>query len=483
MQYKTILRLIGLLLILYSFSLIPPILISLIFKDQFYLEFIMPYFLCLVLGISLWSAFRHHQNILKIREGFLIVVIIWITISSLSVLPFLLSQDLHHNFTDIVFETVSGLTTTGAEVFTNLDQLPRTLLYYRQQLQFIGGMGIIVLAVAIFPMLGMGGLQLIRIENSGNLRDNKLTPRVAQTAKALWGIYCLLTLACAWFYWFSGMDWFYALGESFATISTGGFCMHDAGFLYYHSRGVEIFACFFMLMGSINFALHYAAFQKRSLKPYLKDEESRFFFFCFTTVSLIMVVTLYFNKYFLPNDAHWIDHLFVIISLTTTTGFGLLPFGNWSGFLPVLIIFTSMIGGCAGSTTGGIKILRVLLIGKQVKREFIQLLHPRASLSIKIDKTIIRESTLKSITGYLSLFLFVFAILILLFMALGNDFISSFTSAAAGLANSGAGLGSVSNNFAGLSLPSKWLLIFSMILGRLELYPLLIMFTRTFWKD
>ena len=286
MQYKTILRLIGLLLLLYSFSMLPPLLINIIFAETVWLPFIVPYLLCAVLGLVLWLSFRNHQHMLKIREGFLIVVIIWFSISSISILPFLLFQELHFNLTDIVFETVSGLTTTGAVVFSNLDQLPHAILYYRQQLQFIGGMGIVVLAVAIFPMLGMGGSQLFRVETSGNLRDSKLTPRITQTAKALWGIYCLLTISCAGCYWFCGMDWFYALGESFATVSTGGFSMHDESFFYYHSRAVEVFACLFMLIGCINFALHYVAFQKRTCKFYFKDEESRFFFIAFSIKSL-----------------------------------------------------------------------------------------------------------------------------------------------------------------------------------------------------
>lgn len=482
MQYKTILRLIGLLLILYSFSMLPPIGINFLFEEAVWLPFILPFLLCFGIGLVLWLSFRSHQNLLKIREGFLIVVLIWFGISAISVLPFLLFQDLHLSITNIVFETVSGLTTTGAVVFTHLDTLPHAILYYRQQLQFIGGMGIIVLAVAIFPMLGMGGSQLFRVETSGNLRDSKLTPRITQTAKALWGIYCLMTLSCAWCYWFCGMDWFYALGESFATVSTGGFSMHDESFVFYQSRAIEVFACIFMLIGSLNFALHYAAFQKRTLQLYVKDEETRFFMIAFTIMTLISILTLFTHHYFTSHQTHWMDSVFMIISLSTTTGFALVPFDNWSSFTPILIVFASLIGGCAGSTTGGIKVLRVLLMEKQIKREFIRLLHPQAVLPIKIDEKIMPEPALQSIIGFIALFFGLFAILILVFMALGNDFTSSFSTVAAGLANSGAGIGTISGNFAGLSIASKWLLILTMLLGRLELYPLFILFTRTFWK-
>lgn len=482
MQYKTILRLIGLLLLLYSFTMLPPIAINIIFAETVWLPFILPYLLCSGLGLLLWLSFRNHQNMLKIREGFLIVVVIWFGISAISALPFLLFQDLHVSITNIVFETVSGLTTTGAVVFTHLNKLPHAILYYRQQLQFIGGMGIIVLAVAIFPMLGMGGSRLFNVETSGNLRDNKLTPRIAQTAKALWGIYCLLTLSCAWCYWFCGMDWFYALGESFATVSTGGFSMHDESFFYYHSRAVEVFACIFMIIGSINFALHYAAFQKRTLNLYTKDEETRFFLSAFLVLTLVSTLTLFAHHHFAPNQAHWMDSVFMIVSLSTTTGFSLVPLDNWPSFTPILIIFASVIGGCAGSTTGGVKVLRMMLIGKQIKREFVRLLHPQAALPIKIDEKTMPELLLQSITGFTSLFFGLFVILILVFMALGNDFISSFSAIAAGLANSGAGIGIISGDFANLSIASKWLLIFTMLFGRLELYPLFILFTRPFWK-
>ena len=483
MQYKTIIRLIGLLFILYSFSMLPPLLINHFFTETIWTPFVIPFVLCFTLGLTLWLSCRNHRNLLKIREGFLIVVIIWFGISCISVLPFLLFQDLHLSFTDIVFETVSGLTTTGASVFTKLNDLPHALLYYRQQLQFIGGMGIVVLAVAIFPMLGMGGTQLFRVETSGALRDNKLTPRITQTAKALWGIYCLLTLSCACSYWFCGMDWFSALGESFATVSTGGFSMHDESFFYYHSNAIEVFACVFMLTGSISFSLHYLAFQKHTLNHYFKDEEFRFFAFCFLVLTLVCVSTLVVDHTFAPNQAHWIDNVFMIRSLTTTTGFSLTPIDHWATFTPILIILASMVGGCAGSTTGGFKMLRLLLMAKQSKREFVRLIHPQAVLPIKINEKTISEPILQSVTGYVSLFLGFFAVLILVFMALGNDFTTSFSAIAAGLANSGAGIGSISSNFSGLSLASKWLLIFTMLLGRLELYPLFILFTRTFWKS
>lgn len=481
MQYKTILRSIGLLLMLFSFSMLPPLLINLIFAETVWVPFILPFILINGIGILLWTSFRYHQNTLKIREGFLIVLCLWFGISFFSTLPFFLFKDLHHDITDILFETVSGLTTTGAATFTDLETLPHALLYYRQQLQFIGGMGIIVLAVAIFPMLGMGGSQLLQLEASGPLKDNKLTPRITQTAKVLWGIYCLITLACAWCYWFCGMDWFDAIGESFGTVSTGGFSMHNESFFYYHSVAIEVFACFFMLIGGINFALHFFAFQKRSFASYFQDEEFRFYLLSMLFITVVIVCTLYFTSYF-SNIESWIDVIFMLISLATTTGFSLIAIDNWASFTPILITLMSLIGGCAGSTTGGLKILRFLLMTKQSKREFLRILHPQAVLTVKMDHKAVSESILQSTAGYVTLFLGLFAVLILVFMLLGNDFTSSFSAIAASLANSGAGIGSISANFANLSPASKWLLTLTMLIGRLELYPLFILFSRAFWQ-
>ncbi|HVT63388.1 MAG TPA: potassium transporter TrkG [Legionellaceae bacterium] len=481
MQYKTIFRLIGLLLILFSFSMLPPLVINYIFAEPIWLPFIMPFIIIFSTGSLLWFAFRAHRNNLKIREGFLIVVILWLVISFFASLPFLLFPDTSPTITDAIFETVSGLTTTGAATFTKLNVLPRAMLYYRQQLQFIGGMGIIVLAVAIFPMLGIGGSQLFRVEAAGPKKDNKFTPRIAQTAKVLWMIYCFLTIACAVCYWYCGMDWFYAIGESFATISTGGFSMHDESFFYYNSKAVEIFACIFMLIGSISFSLHFMAFRQHDWRFYWKDEEFRFYIGVLFLLGMITFVTMFFNHFF-TSPHHFADTIFVLISLSSTTGFTLLPFDNWPTFVPILIVIMSLFGGCAGSTTGGLKMLRVLLLGKHSKREFLRLLHPQALLSIKMDQQTVAESTIQSVTGYVSLFFALFALLLLIFVALGNDFVTSFSATAAGLANSGAGIGAISNNFNGLNTGSKWILIVAMLIGRLELYPFFILFMRPFWQ-
>nr|MBA2650935.1 potassium transporter [Tatlockia sp.] len=250
MQIKTILRLLGLLLMMFSLSMLTPLFINFLFHENFWLPFAVAFLCTFGTGSLLWLSFRTKQNELKIRDGFLIVVLFWFVLCFFASLPFIFAlENQKLGMTNAFFESVSGLTTTGASIIGHLAGLPQSILFYRQQLQFLGGMGIIVLAVAILPMLGVGGMQLYRAETPGPMKDAKLTPRIAQTAKALWFIYVLLTLVCMFFYWIAGMDWFDALGESFATVSTGGFTMHEGSFAYYNSNMIEGIACLFMLLG------------------------------------------------------------------------------------------------------------------------------------------------------------------------------------------------------------------------------------------
>jgi len=482
MQIKTILRLIGLLLVIFSLSMLTPLIINVIFHEKFWFPFIAAFLCTYGTGIFLWMCFRHHQQELKIRDGFLIVVLFWFVLCFFASLPFLFAIDESQSMTDALFESVSGFTTTGASIITHLDGLPHSILFYRQQLQFLGGMGIVVLAVAILPMLGVGGMQLYRAETPGPMKDAKLTPRIAHTAKALWSIYFLLTIICMFCYWLAGMDWFDALGESFATVSTGGFSMHDASFAHYHSDTIELIACLFMIVGSTNFALHYITFKKQSVMHYWHDEEFRFYITYLLIVSVIITISLVSYGVFKSDYHALIKGLFNVISLATTTGFISAPFSSWPTYIPILIMFLAIIGGCAASTTGGVKVLRALLIYKQGKREMARLLHPHAITPIKFANHILPEPILQSMWGFLSVFAALFLVLMIIFMALGNDFITSFSAIAASLANAGAGLGTISLTFDQLSIPSKWLLMFAMIAGRLEIFSLLILFSRQFWQ-
>lgn len=479
MQIKTILRLIGLLLVIFSGSMLTPLIINTVFHENFAPPFLIAFACTLGTGGFLWFFFRTHKQELKIRDGFLIVVLFWFVLCLFAALPFLLTIESKNGMTDALFESVSGFTTTGASVLAHLEQLPHALLFYRQQLQFLGGMGIVVLAVAILPMLGVGGMQLYRAETPGPMKDSKLTPRIAQTAKALWFIYFALTLLCMLSYWWAGMSWFDALGESFATISTGGFSMHDANFAYYKNTVIESLACFFMLLGGTNFALHFVAFKKRSLRHYWHDEEFRYYLGFLCSASLIVMITLFHYGY---SEHVFIKSLFNVISMATTTGFIATPFHTWPTYVPVLIMLLSIIGGCAASTSGGIKVLRALLLFKQSKREMVRLLHPNAIMPIKFGKQVLPEPILQSMWGFLSAFIALFWIFVVLFMAQGNDFVTAFSSITAALTNSGSGLGGVSASFASLSQASKWLLMFAMLAGRLEIFSLLILFLPQYWR-
>lgn len=482
MQIKTILRLIGLLLILFSLSMLTPILINCLFHEDFWLPFFAAFACTLSTGFFLWFVFRKQQKELKTRDGFLIVVLFWFVLCFFASLPFLFAIENHHQMTDALFESVSGFTTTGATIITRLDNLPHALLFYRQQLQFLGGMGIIVLAVAILPMLGVGGMQLFRAETPGPMKDSKLTPRITHSAKALWFIYFFLTLLCALSYWFAGMDWFDALGESFATVSTGGFSMHDASFSHYHSDIIELIACVFMLLGGTNFALHFITFKKRSLRHYWQDEEFRYYIGFLLSASLFVAVCLIAHGFFQANFHVFTKSLFNVISLITTTGFNSAPLQNWPNFISVFMMLLALVGGCAASTSGGVKVLRALLLYKQSKREMHRLLHPHAIVPVTYGKRILSDSILQSMWGFLAVFITLFIFSLILFMSFGNDFITSFSAITAALSNSGAGLGKISLTFDALNLPSKWLLIFAMIAGRLEIFSLLILFSRQFWQ-
>lgn len=483
MQIKAILRLIGQLLMIFSLSMLTPLVFNLCFHESFWMPFLAAFSCTLGTGFILWFFFRHQHQELKIRDGFFIVVLFWIVLCFFGALPFLFAIH-HHNdsLTDALFESVSGFTTTGATILLHLDDLPHAILFYRQQLQFLGGMGIVVLAVAILPMLGVGGMQLYRAESPGTMKDTKLTPRIAQTAKALWSIYFLLTLICMFCYWAAGMTWFDALGESFATVSTGGFTMHDTSFAYYQSDLIEVIASIFMLLGSANFALHFITFKQLKIRQYWQDEEFRLYVIVLFLLSMIITITLVSDDFY-DNYRHaFIKSLFNVVSLATTTGFISAPFNTWPTYVPIVIMLSAIIGGCAASTTGGIKVMRALLLFKQSRREMSRLLHPNAVIPIKFGTHILGDSILQSMWGFISAFIALFLFLMILFMALGNDFETAFSAIAASLANAGAGIGTISLTFTHLSLPSKWLLMFAMIAGRLEIFSLIVLFTRQFWQ-
>ena len=362
-----------------------------------------------------------------------------------------------------------------------LDSLPHSSLYYRQQLQWLGGMGIIVLAVAILPMLGIGGMQLYRAETPGPMKDNKLTPRIAGTAKALWYIYLGLTIACAVSYWLARMTPFDALAHSFSTVAIGGFSPHDASIGYFDSATIELIASLFMLLSGVNFSLHFMAVRRLSLSPYIKDPEFRSYLAMLVGISVLCLTVLLAYDRFDFSDG-LVKSIFHTVSIATTTGFASSDFSSWPSFLPVLLILTSFAGACAASTGGGIKIIRVLLLFKQGFREIKRLVHPTGVFLIKLGKTSVSDRVVQAVWGFFATYVMLFLILMILLMANGIDQITAFSAVAACLNNLGPGLGDVAVNYSGLNDFTKYILSFAMLLGRLEIFTLLVLFTPYFWR-
>ena len=377
---------------------------------------------------------------------------------------------------------MSGLTTTGATVLMGLDELPKSILYYRQQLQWLGGMGIIVLAVAVLPMLGVGGMQLYRAETPGPVKDTKLTPRITETAKALWYVYLAFTIACALSYMAAGMGWFDALCHAFSTVAIGGFSTHDLSIGYFDSTAINIVAIIFMFCAGINFSLHFYAWRYVSITHYGQDPEFKAYAFVLVVLSVIVVASLFQFQYFDRPGQNIIHGIFQAVSIATTTGFTTANFSAWPAALPVLLIFSSFIGGSAGSTAGGIKVIRWLLIYKQGVREIARLVHPSAEIPVKLGNKAVGYRVVDAVWGFFSIYVIVFGVMLLVVMSTGVDQITAFSAVAATLNNLGPGLGDVSAGFMILPDTAKWVSVAGMLLGRLEIFTLLVLITPTFWR-
>lgn len=480
MQYSTIIRILGILLMIFSITMLPPAIVSVIYEDGGGSAFISTFLLSLFTGLILFWPKRKARTELKIRDGFLIVVLFWTVLSTFGAVPFIL-QPLQVSIADAIFESFSGLTTTGATVISGLDSLPHSILFYRQQLQWLGGMGIIVLAVAILPLLGIGGMQLYRAEMPGPMKDNKLTPRIAGTAKALWYIYLGITIACALAYWTAGMTAFDAIAHSFSTVAIGGFSTHDASIGYFDSHAIELICAFFMFVAGINFALHFISVRTLTIRPYLKDPEFKAFFGILCVVILCCLSVLLYHQEYEFTDA-LVKSIFHSVSIATTSGFASADFAAWPTLLPVLLIFSSFIGASAGSTGGGMKVIRVLLLFKQGMREIKRLIHPNGVFLIKLGKSSVNDRVVQAVWGFFATYVFLFVILMLILLADGLDQITAFSAVAACMNNLGPGLGDVAVNYSGLSDLAKYVLSFAMLLGRLEIFTLLVLFTPYFWR-
>lgn len=482
MQLAVVQRILGLLLMLFSVVMLPPAVVGWWYAEDELQVFLIAFAVTLMTGFLFWAPVRAVRKELRLRDGFVVVVMFWTVLGLFGALPFILSEHPRVSVTDAVFESISGLTTTGASVLTGLDTLPRSILFYRQQLQWLGGMGIIVLAVAILPMLGVGGMQLYRAEMPGPIKDTKLTPRITETAKALWYIYVALTVACALAYWAAGMDGFDAVAHSFSTVAIGGFSTHDLSIGHFNNALVEAVAVMFMLLAGVNFALHFVAWRSLSLDAYRSDPEFRTYVSVLLVVGSITVVYLYATSTFSDLETALRHGIFQAVSIGTTTGFTTVTYHDWPGFLPVLLLFASFIGGCAGSTAGGIKVIRFLLLLKQGTREVMHLVHPNATMVIKVGNRTVSDTVINSVWGFFAAYMAIYSILLLVLMMTGMDQVTAFSAVAASLNNLGPGLGEVGLHYGSISAPAKWVLCVAMLLGRLEIFTLLVLFTPAFWR-
>lgn len=478
--YAPVQRIVGVLLVFLSVGFIPPMLFALSSADGTLHAFIASFLVVAAVGVGLYLPVRSSHRELRIRDGFLVVVACWVAVCLAGAVPFVLAIDA--SIADAVFESTSGLTTTGATVFVGLDAMPDSLLWYRQQLQWMGGLGIIVLAVAILPMLRIGGMQVYKAEITGPVKESRLTPRVAETAKALWLIYIGLTVVCAAAYWAAGMSLFDAVGHSFSTIATAGFSTHDASIGYFDSALIDWLVVFFVFVASLNFGLHYLALRRATAQVYLRDPELKLFALLLLIISAAAALLLWQQQVY---DNFWdsLRHaVFQSVSYMTTTGFATSEVYLWPGTLPLLLLLVSALGGCAGSTTGGFKIIRVYLLTKQGIRELKQLVHPRSVVPLKLGGRTLNQEVANAVWGFVSLYIVCVVVLTLIVSGIEDDLVTAVSVVFSSMNNLGPALGQAGANYGSLADATKWLMSFAMLLGRLEIFTILVLLTPTYWK-
>ncbi len=482
MNWTVVQRILGLLLMMFSVTMLPPIIFSIYYNDHSWLPFVEGFGITLAAGLLCWLPVHRSRKDLRLRDGFLVVAAFWTVLGTFGAAPLYFADGLSLSLTDAIFESMSGLTTTGATVLKGLDDLPVSILYYRQQLQWLGGMGIIVLAVAVLPMLGVGGMQLYRAETPGPVKDTKLTPRITETAKALWYVYLAFTITCMVGYRLAGMGWFDALCHAFSTVAIGGFSTHDLSIGYFDSAAIDLVAIFFMFVAGINFSLHFFAWRYVSVKHYFQDPEFRAYGVILLALSAVVVAGLLVYRGLNDVGDTFINGMFQAVSIATTTGFTTENYAMWPAALPVMLIFASFIGGSAGSTAGGIKVIRCLLVYKQGVREIVRLVHPSAEIPVKLGNKAIPYRVVDAVWGFFSVYIIVFGVMMLAMMSTGLDQVTAFSAVAATLNNLGPGLGDVASGFASLTDTAKWIAVAGMLLGRLEIFTLLVLITPTFWR-
>ena len=483
MKFRLISRVLGIGLISFSFLQLTPILVSIIYSEENISAFAYSFAITLVFGSFLYLInFEKKYDGIRVKEGFLLTVLLWLFFTIFATIPLVLGTKNELSLVSAYFEATSGLTTTGATIFSDLSNEYYSILFYRGLLQWVGGLGIIVLAIALMPLIGIGGIQLYRGETQGPINQSKLRPKIAETAKVLVYIYLILTLLCFSSYFFAGMSYFDAIVRSFTTIAIGGFSNYNESFAYFDNNTIYLLAIIFMFISGISFSLHYLSFSSFRLFNYLKDPEFGFYWKMLFMAFILFVLTIGMNDSSFSSSSIVIS-LFSITSFATTTGFTIYDHTTFPSFLPQLLIFIGMIGACAGSTAGGFKSIRGLILLNHARRELKKLIHPNLVLPLKIGKKKISNEVADSVWGFLTVYLLTFLVGAFILIGQGIDAETAFSAIAACLNNLGPGLGEVAYNYAGMDSFAKILLSFVMILGRLEIYTLLVLFTSFFWKE
>ncbi|WP_374424023.1 TrkH family potassium uptake protein [Chromobacterium sp.] len=470
------------LIMLFSCTFLAPALVSILYRDGALDTFVTAAVAGLAIGLALWSATRRSQRELKPRDGFILVTTLWVGFAITASFPFMLARP-DMPFSHAFFEAMSGLTTTGSTVISGLDTLPASLNFWRHFLNWMGGMGIIVLAVAILPILGIGGMQLYKAETPGPMKDSKLAPRITETAKNLWLVYSGWTLAVALALKAAGLSWLDAVCHAFAALSLGGFSTRDNSVGAFDSLPVELILSFGMIIGAMNFATHFLALRQRSLRAYLRDPEAKAMLWLL--LGSILAMSVYLWAHHVYDFLTALRHVsFNLISIATDSGFASVDYARWPIFVPLWMLFLSSITACSGSTGGGIKMVRTLMLSKQSVNEMTRLLHPAAVRPVKIGGKLVPESVMLSVMGFIFVYCMCIVILSFALIASGLDFLSAFTAVIASINNAGPGLGVVgpASNYASLSDLQIWICSLAMLLGRLEVFTLLILFTPSFWR-
>jgi trk system potassium uptake protein TrkH len=472
----------AMVMMVFAMTMLAPLVTAVWGLDPALWSFILSAVATFVLGALLWLTTRRFKRELKTRDGLMLVALTWIALPAVAGFP--LWKYLPINFTQAYFEAASGLTTTGGTVLSGLEFLPRSINLWRHLLSWLGGMGIIVLAVAILPMLGVGGMQIYRAEMPGPMKDSKLTPRIGQTAKLLWTVYAGLTAACIVSLRFAGMDWFDAVCHGFSALALGGFSTYDASIGHFNSLPIELVLTIFQILAALNFATHYLAWTQRGVLAYFRDAEAKAILGVLSASCAGIALFLFLRGTF-PDFPTALRHSFFnVVSIAVDSGLHTEDFSRWPIFAPMWMLFLSCIVASSGSTGGGIKMIRTLVLAKQAHRELNMLVHPNMVRPLKVGGTVIANRVVFAVLAFVFLYFMSIVTLIFLQLVSGLDFLTSLSSIIACINNAGPGLGLVGpgGNYGILSDFQTWVCSAAMLLGRLEVFTILVLFTPTLWR-